>query len=409
MSNQVSSTDFFSRVVPIPADPILRIFQAYKDDKDANKINLSVGVYRDNDEKPYLFQVVRQALADVTSDPDMDMEYLPVDGHAGFRTVAQELIFGNDLSTADKEKIVTVQTISGTGALRVGFEFLKIASDKPVLISKPAWPLHYRIMERTGFKWEDYPYITADCSGLDFEGMYKTIDAAESGTIVLLHVCAHNPTGVDPSREQWEELAKLIKKKELLPFMDCAYQGFASGDLDRDAAPVRIFLREGISMLVAQSFSKNFGLYGERVGALHVVCESKGTTERVSSQLKALINPMYSFPPSLGPKIVHTILTNPGYTQLWLQELKTVSDRILNVRQLLYNELVELKVKGNWGHILSQIGMFSYTGLTAAQCEVLVEKHHVYIPPSGRMSMTGVNTHNVKYLANAIKQVVEEC
>jgi len=276
-----------------------------------------------------------------------------------------------------------------------------------VYYSDPTWGNHISIIEKAHLVPKKYPYFHPKTKGLDFEGMCKGLEAAAPGSIVLLHVAAHNPTGVDPTPEQWRILAKIVKAKKLFPFFDSAYQGFATGDIRRDAESIQIFLEEGLQMFVAQSLAKNMGLYGERIGALHVVCTSKDVAERVLSQLNLIIRPMYSSPPSNGARIAFKVLSNPQYRKRWEEELKGVSGRIIEMRRVLHDELVNLKVPGTWDHIVKQIGMFSYTGLTPAQCESLINKHHIYLIKNGRISMAGVTTKNVKYIAKAIQDVVE--
>lgn len=397
--------DIFGHLQLAPPDPILGTTTAYKKDTDPNKVNLGVGAYRDDNEKPYVFEVVKLAQKEIV-DENMDKEYLPIEGHAGFNKAVQNLVFGADHPLLRDGKIVTVQSISGTGALRVGFEFLKQFIPAEVYYSDPTWGNHITIIEKAGLSHKKYPYFDPATRGLNFEGMYKALEAAKPGSIVLLHVCAHNPTGVDPTEEQWRALAKLFKRNKLFPFFDSAYQGFATGDLKRDAQSIHIFLEEGLQMLIAQSLAKNMGLYGERVGALHIVCKSKTVAEKVLSQISLVIRPMYSNPPANGARIAFKVLTNPQYRERWEKELKAVSGRIQDMRRALYDELVRLKVPGTWEHIIKQIGMFSYTGLNAKQCEVLIEKHHIYLIKNGRISMAGVTTKNVKYIAKAIQDAV---
>lgn len=404
-NTSTENQDYFGHLKLAPPDVILGTATAYKKDTDPNKVNLGVGAYRDDNEKPYVFEVVQKVQKEIV-DEKMDKEYLPIEGHAGFNKAVQNLVFGDHQLVRDG-KVVTVQALSGTGALRIGFEFLRYFTPGEVYYSDPTWANHLSIIEKAGLTHKKYPYFDARTKMLDFDGMCKTLETAKPGSIVLLHVCAHNPTGVDPTPEQWRILAKLVKAKKLFPFFDSAYQGFATGDLRRDAQSIHIFLEEGLQMLIAQSLAKNMGLYGERIGALHIVTTSKDVSERVLSQLNLVIRPMYSNPPINGARIAFKILSNPENRAKWESELKQVSGRILAMRQLLFDELVRLKVPGNWEHIVKQIGMFSYTGLVAAQCEVLINKHHIYLIKNGRISMAGVTSKNVKYLAKAIQDVVE--
>jgi len=299
-------------------------------------------------------------------------------------------------------KVVTVQTLSGTGSLRVGFEFVKTYIPGDVYVSAPTWGNHHAIIEKSGLKWIEYPYFDENTKGLNFKGMYEKLSQAQAGSTVLLHACAHNPTGVDPTLDQWTELAKLFKEKKLIPYFDSAYQGYASGDLEKDAQSIHIFLNHGLQMIISQSYAKNFGLYGERIGALHFVAKSKDVAVRVLSQIKLVIRPMYSNPPLHGARIVHKVLSNPALAQEWREELKMVSERIITMRRALRDELKSLGTPGTWDHIVSQIGMFSYTGLGPKQCDVLIQKYHIYLLRNGRISMAGITSKNVKYLAKAI-------
>jgi aspartate/tyrosine/aromatic aminotransferase len=404
--NETSSEnqDAFGHLKLAPPDVILGTAVAYRNDPDANKCNLGVGAYRDDNEKPYVFEIVRQAQKEIV-DEKLDKEYLPIEGHAGFNKAAQNLIFG-DHQLSKEGKILTIQTISGTGALRVGFEAIKIFIPGDIYYSDPTWANHIAIIEKAGLTPKKYTYYNAKTKSLDFDGMCQSLEGAKPGSVVLLHVCAHNPTGVDPTADQWRILAKLMKAKKLFPFFDSAYQGFATGDLIRDSQSIHIFLEEGHQMFVAQSLSKNMGLYGERIGALHVVCKSKETAEKVLSQINLIIRPMYSNPPSNGARIAFKILTKPEYRAKWDEELKQVSGRIISMRRALFEELNRLQVPGNWDHIINQIGMFSYTGLTPEQCDVLINKHHIYLIRNGRISMCGVTTKNAKYIAKAIQDAV---
>jgi aspartate/tyrosine/aromatic aminotransferase len=302
-----------------------------------------------------------------------------------------------------------VQSLSGSGALRLGGTFLSYALPKgtKIYISDPTWPVHQNIFKFSGLTNQVlYPYYDAAKNALNYAGMMDVIGKAEKGSIILFHACAHNPTGIDPTKEQWKEIAKMMKEHELVPFLDSAYQGFATGDLDNDAYAIRLFADEGLQFLVAQSCSKNAGLYGERVGALHIVCQDAETAAKVLSNVVLDIRGMYSNPPLQGARIMGRILNNPAHFAEWKVELAMVSKRLQDMRKLLYDALVANKTPGNWEHILKQIGMFSYTGLTEKQCLWLMKERHVYLLKSGRMSMSGINTKNVGYLATAIHDAV---
>jgi aspartate aminotransferase len=274
-----------------------------------------------------------------------------------------------------------------------------------VYIPNPTWGNHKAIIQHAGLEFQEYTYYNPDTKGLNFEDFIGEIDSAPKNSVFLLHACAHNPTGVDPSQDQWREIQDLMARKQHLAVFDMAYQGFASGDVDKDAFPVRLFANEENPMIVMQSFAKNFGLYGERIGNLTVVCDSPQETDRVLSQLKILARPMYSNPPIYGSRIVSTVLGNPELKSQWLVDVKTMADRIINMRNSLANLL---KAKGSlhdWSHIVKQIGMFAYTGLLPEHCNELMDKHHIYLTMDGRISMAGLNSKNVEYVAEAIETV----
>jgi len=296
--------------------------------------------------------------------------------------------------------------LSGTGALRIGGEFIgKWLSGRIVYISDPTWGNHKAVFTNSGLKHTEYRYFNSKTLGLDYHGLIEDLKKAPSGSIILLHACAHNPTVVDPTQEQWKGIAEVMQSHKLVPFFDCAYQGFATGSLERDRYAMELFANLGFEMFIAQSFAKNFGLYGVRIGCFLVVCHPEHS-EPVRSQLKLVARPMYSNPPSYGARIVSTVIRDPELFKEWTENLITMSGRIKQVRELLFNELKTLGTPGDWTHILNQIGMFTYTGLTEPQCERLIKEFHVYLLKSGRISMAGVNTHNVAYLARAIHAVV---
>jgi aspartate/tyrosine/aromatic aminotransferase len=396
----------FEAVKLAPPDAIFGIAAAYKADQDPKKVDVCVGAYRDNDGKPYIFQCVRDAQQEIGDDPSINKEYLPIDGHQGFKLVARDLLFGEDNAAIKEERIATVQTLSGTGSLRVGMTFIQKHIGSEVLISKPTWANHQNIIKESGLKVGFYPYWDANTKGLNYKGMCETLEKANEGTVVLLHACAHNPTGVDPTEEQWRGIAKICKARGLVPFFDSAYHGFASGDVAKDRKAILIFQEEGLSFAVSYSFAKNFGLYGERIGALHFCCQTKQAATNVLTQLKAIIRPMYSNPPQNGALIVFRVLSNPQSNRAWLGEVKAVSNRINDMRIALKKALIDNQTPGNWDHITNQIGMFSFTGLNSKQCELLTKKYHIYLVSSGRISMAGINTKNVQYVADAIKDAV---
>ncbi len=390
-----------------PADPILSLTTGFKNDKDPKKVNLGVGAYRDNNGKPFVFPIVKKVEREIVEDPTLDKEYAPIEGVADFIQGAKMVTFGWDHPDVNSGRVATCQALSGTGSLKILADFLAKFRKAPLYMSKPTWANHTQIFQAAGLEVRDYTYYNAKTKGLDLEGMIKDLSNAQPGSIVLLHACAHNPTGVDPTPEQWHKIAQVMKENDLFPFFDVAYQGFASGCLEKDGYGLRHFVKEGFQMVIAQSFAKTMGLYGERTGALHIVCSDKPTAEKVLSQVKIVIRSNYSSPPIHGARIAGKILVNKENREKWLSELKAVTDRMNNMRNALKASLEKIGTKGTWDHITSQIGMFSFLGLTPKQCEQMIQKHHIYMTSNGRISIAGLTTANVDYVANAIKDVAE--
>ena len=346
----------------------------------------------------------------------LNHEYLPIAGSAPFLDAARELILGD--FDKSKSNVVSIQTISGTGANHLGAVFLA-ESMKPrnVFISDPTWSNHHLVWEvaAPNVSRKTYPYYDRFTQSLDFKGMVSTLESeAVENDVVILHACAHNPTGIDPTRKQWQTLAQLFKRKKLFAFFDSAYQGFATGDVEADAWGIRhfqeaLFDKESASpqgMCVAQSFAKNFGLYGERVGAFHLIVPSQTPVAGITSQLLRLVRAEMSNCPLFGCRIVHTILTSPDLRAMWQQDLRTMSNRIKGVRTSLRRKIEEHSGTGDWSHLESQIGMFSFTGLNVDQVLRLRDVHHIYLMRNGRASLSGVNESNVQYVADAFSEVV---
>lgn len=325
--------------------------------------------------------------------------------------MSQRLVFGAEATAIMESRVASVQTLSGTGALHLGARFLSrflpALDAKKVYVSDPPYVNHVPILRQAGLETGSYPYYAAETRSIDFTGLRETLRSISDGSTILLHVCAHNPTGTDLSAEQWKEIAQIMKTKHHIPFFDSAYQGFASDDPESDAWPVRYFVEQRFDViLVAQSYAKNFGLYGERAGCLHVITSSATLTANIFSQLRALQRVTVSTPPAFGARIVSTILADEKLEAIWREDLKTMAGRIASMRRALRERLEKLEVPGEWDHLTSQIGMFCYTGLTAEQVEVLRDVHHVYMTKDGRMSVAGLNASNVDYVAAAIKSVV---
>ena len=323
-------------------------------------------------------------------------------------------MLGADSPAFTDKRVTSMQTISGTGAVHLGGLFISrfYRPTPTIYLSNPTWANHNQIFSNVQLKIAQYPYFDKSTKGLDFKGMTKALKDAPERSVILLHACAHNPTGVDPTREQWKEIAEIMKAKKQFPFFDCAYQGFASGDLDQDAWAVRYFIQQGFELCIAQSFAKNFGLYGERAGCFHFVTspgsDAQNTVKRIASQLAILQRSEISNPPAYGARIASTVLNDPTLFKEWEQNLKEMSGRIKEMRTALRSKLEELKTPGTWNHITDQIGMFSFTGLTEQQVLTIRSDAHVYMTKNGRISMAGLNTGNVEYFARAVDKVVRE-
>lgn len=349
-------------------------------------------------------------------DPNLNHEYLPIAGLPDFTAPSQRLILGADSPAIRENRITSFQTISGTGAVHLGGLFLskfyRKAAHPAVYLSNPTWANHNQIFTNVHLPLATYPYFSKKTKGLDFEGMLSAIQTAPEGSIILLHACAHNPTGVDPTQDQWKQIAATMRTKGHFPFFDCAYQGFASGDLAKDAWAVRYFVAQGFELCIAQSYAKNFGLYGERAGCFHFVtspaADAAATAARIGSQLAILQRSEISNPPAYGARIAALVLNDPQLFALWEDNLRTMSGRIIAMRQALRAKLEALGTPGSWKHITDQIGMFSFTGLTEPQVLKLRESAHIYMTKNGRISMAGLNTKNVEYVAEAICRVVKE-
>lgn len=398
----------FAHVEMGPPDALFNLSTLYKQDNHPNKVDLGIGAYRTEEGQPWVLPVVRTIEAQMAGDSMLDHEYLPILGLKAFRDAATRLLLGADSPAIAKNRAGSVQTVSGTGALRLGFDFLfSNYPVKTVYISSPTWGNHGAILKQVGYKdVRQYAYYKEETRGLDIEGMLRDLEGSPDGAIVLLHACAHNPTGVDPTKDEWRRILAVIKEKKLFPFFDCAYQGFASGDVNQDAWCIRQCVKEGSELFVAQSFSKNFGLYNERVGQLCVVLSNVSYVSPVLSQLELLSRRMWSNPPNHGVRIVTIALNNPSLYQDWLDNLVCMVDRIKTMRMELYKFLKAKGTPGSWEHIVNQIGMFTFTGLTRAQCEYLQTKCHIYLLDNGRISMSGLNHKNLEYVAQSMHDAV---
>lgn len=404
VARSARSASTWSEVPQGPPDAILGITEAFKADTFGEKINLGVGAYRDDKGQPYILPSVRTAENKVV-DAKLNKEYAGITGVPEFTKAAAILAYGANSSAL--VRVVITQSISGTGALRIGGAFFQrfYPGAKTIYIPTPSWANHAAVFKDAGLTVEKYRYYNRDTIGLDFEGMVADIKAAPKGSLFLLHACAHNPTGVDPTVEQWKEISHAVKAGGHYAFFDMAYQGFASGDTDRDAFPIRHFIEQGHNVALAQSFAKNMGLYGERVGAFSIVCADADEKKRVDSQVKILVRPLYSNPPVHGARIASTILNDPALNKQWLGEVKGMADRIITMRALLKKNLEKCGSKHDWSHITDQIGMFAYTGLGPEHMKKLAKDHSVYATMDGRISVAGITSANVERLAKAIHAV----
>lgn len=391
-----------------PPDAILGVTEAFKKDNNPKKINLGVGAYRDDNGKPFVLPSVRQA-EKILMDGNKDHEYATIIGVPEFNKLSAQLAFGDDSNVLKDGLNVTSQAISGTGALRIGAAFFSkwFAPSKDFYIPSPSWGNHTPIFKHSGLNVKQYRYYDPKTCGFDFQGALQDISSAPKGSVIVLHACAHNPTGVDPKPEQWKEICDVIKKNELFPFFDMAYQGFASGDVAKDAFALRYFIEQGQQVALCQSFAKNMGLYGERAGAFSLICGSQEEAARCMSQLKIIIRPMYSNPPIHGARLVSTILGDANLKSVWLKDVKGMADRIISVRDQLANNLKKEGSSLSWQHITDQIGMFCFTGLKPDQVERLTKEFSIYLTKDGRISMAGVTSKNVDYLAHAMHAVTK--
>jgi aromatic-amino-acid transaminase len=395
----------FQHVEAYAGDPILSLNEAFGKDTRPNKINLSIGIYFDDNGKIPMLPSVRAAELKVVEAAGA-RPYLPMEGAANFRTAVQHLLFGAERPAVKEGRVVTLQTVGSSGGLKVGADFVKrYFPDATMLVSDPTWDNHRAVFEGSGLPVKTYPYYNSETGGLRFDEMLASLKQAEEKSVVLLHACCHNPTGVDLTKAQWEQLVPVLKERNLIPFLDLAYQGYGDG-IEEDAFAVRLLADQGLSFFVANSFSKSMSLYGERCGALSVVCPDAAQAVNVLGQMKAIIRRNYSNPPMHGGQLVATVLTDPKLRPMWEAEVVAMRDRIQAMRKALHDVLVA-KVPGrDFSYFLTQRGMFSYTGLTAAQCDRLKEEFGVYVVRSGRMCVAGLNTRNVEATAAAMAAVL---
>ena len=398
-------SSLFAAVPMAPRDPILGLTEQYQADTRPTKVNLGVGVYYDDAGRIPLLKAVRAAEQERV-ELVAPRGYQPIDGNPGYNKAVQSLLFGKGSALIDSGRLVTAQALGGTGALKIGADFLRqLLPNAKVAISDPSWENHRALFEGAGFEVVNYPYYDPDTQGLRFDAMLDGLRALPEQTIVVLHACCHNPTGVDLTDAQWAQVVEVVKARNLTPFLDIAYQGFGDG-LEADGAAVRLFADSGLSVFISSSFSKSFSLYGERVGALTLVTASADEAKRTVSQLKRVIRTNYSSPPTHGGAVVATVLTTPELRQQWEDELAGMRDRIRAMRHELVERLKGYGAQRDFGFVIRQRGMFSYTGLSSAQVDTLREDHGIYVVNTGRICVAALNSGNIDAVAKAISSVL---
>lgn len=396
----------FQKVDAYAGDPILSLMERFKDDPRSDKVNLSIGLYYNEDGIIPQLQAVAEAEARLNAQPHGASIYLPMEGLNAYRHAIAPLLFGADHPVLAQHRVASIQTLGGSGALKVGADFLKrYFSGSQVWVSDPTWENHIAIFEGAGFEVSTYPWFDDKTNGVRFEAFLEKLKSLPERDIVLLHPCCHNPTGADLSNAQWDDVVEVLKARHLIPFLDIAYQGFGAG-MEEDAYAIRAVARAGIPLLVSNSFSKIFSLYGERVGGLSIVCEDAETAGRVLGQLKATVRRNYSSPPNFGAQVVAAVLGDSELKASWLAEVEEMRTRILAMRHELVNVLKETVPGGDFDYLLKQRGMFSYTGFSPAQVDRLRDEFGVYLIASGRMCVAGLNSGNVRRVAQAFAAVI---
>jgi len=396
----------FQKVDAYAGDPILSLMERFKEDPRSDKVNLSIGLYYDEESTIPRLQAVAEAEARLNAQPHGASLYLPMEGLNSYRHAIAPLLFGAGHVVLEQQRVATIQTLGGSGALKVGADFLKrYFPNSGVWVSAPTWENHIAIFEGAGFEVSTYPWYDNETNGVRFAAFLEKLNSLPEQSIVLLHPCCHNPTGADLTPAQWDEVVEVLKARTLIPFLDIAYQGFGAG-MEEDAYAIRAIAHAGLPALVSNSFSKIFSLYGERVGGLSVVCEDADAAGRVLGQLKATVRRNYSSPPNFGAQLVATVLNDAGLKASWLAEVEAMRTRIQAMRQTLVDALNAAMPTGDFTYLLKQRGMFSYTGLSAAQVDRLREEFGIYLVSSGRICVAGLNNRNVQRVAQAFAAVM---
>ena len=397
----------FQHVDPYAGDPILSLMEEFGKDERTEKVNLSIGLYYNEESIVPQLEAVKKAYKNIEPTNEKVKLYLPMDGLNSYNDATQALVLGKDSQARKDGRAVTIQTLGGSGALKVGGDFIKkYFPESDIWVSQPTWDNHIAIFNGAGVASHFYPYYDAETNGVNVPAMLETLATLPAKSVVLLHPCCHNPTGADLTPAEWDQVIEVLKKQDLLPFLDIAYQGFGQG-LEEDAYLIRALDKSGMNFIVSNSFSKIFSLYGERVGGLTFVCDDKETAQKVLGQLKATVRRIYSSPATTGALLVNNVLNDAALTAEWETELKEMRERIIQMRQLLQQKLNAELPDRDFSYLVKQQGMFSYTGLTAEQVDILKDKYGIYLVRSGRMCAAGLNLNNIDAVAKAFAEVIK--
>ena len=397
----------FQHVDTYAGDPILSLMEEFGKDERTEKVNLSIGLYYNEDNIVPQLNAIKAAYKNIEPSNDKVKLYLPMDGLKSYNEATQALVLGKNSQARQDGRAVTIQTLGGSGALKVGADFLKkYFPESDVWVSQPTWENHIAIFNGAGIHSHFYPYFDATTNGVNVAEMLEKLSNLPAKSIVLLHPCCHNPTGADLTPAEWDQVIEVLKKQDLIPFLDIAYQGFGQG-LEEDAYAIRALDQSGMNFIVSNSFSKIFSLYGERIGGLTFVCDDQATAQKVLGQLKATVRRIYSSPPTTGALIVDQVLNDAALTATWQAELQEMRERIIHMRQILSEKLSHAVPERDFSYLVKQQGMFSYTGLSAEQVDILKDQYAIYLLRSGRMCAAGLNLNNIDYVANSIAEVIK--
>jgi len=407
MYDTTKDTFMFQHVDTYAGDPILSLMEEFGKDERQQKVNLSIGLYYNEESIVPQLNAVKTAYKKIEPTNDKVKLYLPMDGLKSYNQATQALILGQNSSARHAGRAITIQTLGGSGALKVGADFLKkYFPESDIWVSQPTWENHIAIFNGAGINSHFYRYFDAATNGVDIEGMLQDLEQLPAKAIVLLHPCCHNPTGADLTPDEWDQVIAVLKQRDLIPFLDIAYQGFGQG-LEQDAYAIRALDKSGMNFIVSNSFSKIFSLYGERIGGLTFVCDDQATAQKVLGQLKATVRRIYSSPPTTGALIVDQVLNDAALTETWQAELQEMRERIIRMRQILNEKLSHAVPERDFSYLVKQQGMFSYTGLSAEQVDILKDQYAIYLLRSGRMCAAGLNLNNIDYVANSIAEVIK--